>query len=60
MAEAPLFIHAGAHRTGTSSFQLCLHKNRKALGAVKQELDPNWTMNPGLLIDRPTNLKVVG
>jgi hypothetical protein len=31
MAEAPIFIHAGAHRTGTSSFQLCLHKNRKML-----------------------------
>lgn len=34
MAKEQLFIHAGAHRTGTSSFQMCLHKNRKALGAA--------------------------
>ena len=25
-----VFIHAGAHRTGTSSFQLCLAQNRAA------------------------------
>lgn len=28
---APVLIHAGAHRTGTSSFQLCLHENRAVL-----------------------------
>lgn len=27
----PVYIHAGAHRTGTSSFQLCLYQNRKLL-----------------------------
>lgn len=27
----PVLIHAGAHRTGTSSFQLCLHENRALL-----------------------------
>jgi len=27
----PIFIHAGAHRTGTSSFQLCLHENQQVL-----------------------------
>lgn len=26
-----VFLHAGAHRTGTSSFQLCLSRNRAAL-----------------------------
>ncbi|WP_415920603.1 hypothetical protein [Tateyamaria sp. SN6-1] len=31
MADQPLFIHAGAHRTGTSSFQMCLHENRTVL-----------------------------
>ncbi len=27
----PVYLHAGAHRTGTSSFQLCLAQNRAAL-----------------------------
>ena len=27
----PCFIHAGAHRTGSSSFQLCLWQNREVL-----------------------------
>lgn len=31
MTEPPIFIHAGAHRTGTSSFQMCLHDNRAVL-----------------------------
>ncbi len=31
MADAPIYIHAGAHRTGTSSFQMCLHTNRAVL-----------------------------
>jgi hypothetical protein len=34
MTETPIFIHAGAHRTGTSSFQMCLHKNREMLRQV--------------------------
>jgi hypothetical protein len=29
-----VYIHAGAHRTGTSSFQACLSKNRDCLGAL--------------------------
>lgn len=33
MTDAPLFIHAGAHRTGTTSFQWCLHENRLLLQA---------------------------
>ena len=28
-----VFIHAGAHRTGTSSFQMCLSQNRAVLAA---------------------------
>lgn len=31
MVDAPIYIHAGAHRTGTSSFQMCLHTNRRLL-----------------------------
>ncbi|MCB4379015.1 hypothetical protein FZX02_00835 [Synechococcus sp. MU1644] len=31
MADAPIYIHAGAHRTGTSSFQMCLHENWQLL-----------------------------
>lgn len=31
METPPLYIHAGAHRTGTSSLQMCLHENRAAL-----------------------------
>jgi hypothetical protein len=34
MTESPLFLHAGAHRTGTSSFQMCLHENRDALNGA--------------------------
>ncbi|MBY5932771.1 hypothetical protein KUV51_07150 [Tateyamaria omphalii] len=42
MADAPIYIHAGAHRTGTSSFQLGLHENRQILG------DLGWaTAYPG-------------
>ena len=37
MTDAPIYIHAGAHRTGTSSFQLCLHENRQVLD------DLGWT-----------------
>ena len=29
----PIYLHAGAHRTGTSSFQLCLVENADYLGA---------------------------
>lgn len=38
MADAPISIHAGAHRTGTSSFQMCLHENRQALDQM------GWTL----------------
>lgn len=31
MESRQVFIHAGAHRTGTSSFQLCLHSNGAVL-----------------------------
>jgi len=34
----PYFIHAGAHRTGSSSFQMCLHVNRGALDAAGYDL----------------------
>lgn len=33
MSDPPLYIHAGAHRTGTSSFQMCLHENLAQLRA---------------------------
>lgn len=33
----PIYIHAGAHRTGTSSFQQCLHDNHDVL--KKQGID---------------------
>ncbi|WP_299686564.1 hypothetical protein [uncultured Tateyamaria sp.] len=33
MSDQPLYIHAGAHRTGTSSFQMCLHENRALVQA---------------------------
>lgn len=33
-----VFIHAGAHRTGTSSFQMCLAENRSALEAAGFDL----------------------
>ena len=33
MTDASVYIHAGAHRTGTTSFQTCLHENRLLLQA---------------------------
>ncbi|MEL7131195.1 MAG: hypothetical protein AAGK77_02160 [Pseudomonadota bacterium] len=33
MSDAPLYVHVGAHRTGTTSFQTCLHENRLILHA---------------------------
>ncbi|UOA27078.1 hypothetical protein DSM107133_01789 [Pseudosulfitobacter sp. DSM 107133] len=36
--EKPFFLHAGAHRTGTSSFQMCLHDNRDALHGAGYDL----------------------
>ncbi|MDK3073072.1 hypothetical protein QO034_08130 [Sedimentitalea sp. JM2-8] len=33
-----VFIHAGAHRTGTSSFQACLSENRGCLDALGYDL----------------------
>ncbi len=32
--DKDIYIHAGAHRTGTSSFQMCLSQNRAALKAA--------------------------
>lgn len=29
-----IYIHLGAHRTGTSSFQMCLHENRAQIGSA--------------------------
>lgn len=34
----PVFLHVGAHRTGTSSFQMCLDLNRAALDAAGFDL----------------------
>lgn len=34
----PVFIHAGAHRTGSSSFQMCLARNRAGLEANGYDL----------------------
>lgn len=34
----PFYIHAGAHRTGSSSFQMCLHVNRDALYGAGYDL----------------------
>lgn len=34
----PVFLHIGAHRTGTSSFQMCLDLNRAALDAAGFDL----------------------
>lgn len=36
--DKPVFIHAGAHRTGTSSFQMCLDLNRAGLQAAGFDL----------------------
>lgn len=33
-----VFIHAGAHRTGSSSFQMCLNENRDVLSAAGFDL----------------------
>lgn len=32
---------------------------RKMLAGAKNEIDPNWIMNPGLLLDRPAHFKIV-
>jgi hypothetical protein len=36
--QKPFFLHAGAHRTGTSSFQMCLHDNRDVLADAGYDL----------------------
>ncbi|MDA7430593.1 hypothetical protein PGB28_19190 [Primorskyibacter aestuariivivens] len=41
-----VFIHAGAHRTGTSSFQMCLDLNRDALRAAG--VDPAYPGRDGI------------
>mgnify|MGYP003701523363 FL=1 len=33
---------------------------RRVLAAAKTELDPKWMLNPGLIVDKPTGLKIVG
>jgi alkyldihydroxyacetonephosphate synthase len=33
---------------------------RRVLAAAKTELDPNWMLNPGLFVDKPAGLKIVG
>ena len=38
MMERVFHIHAGAHRTGTSSFQMCLHVNRAQLHRAGYDL----------------------
>lgn len=32
---------------------------RKMMAGAKNEIDPNWIMNPGLLIDRPAHFRIV-
>ena len=41
-----VFIHAGAHRTGTSSFQMCLDLNRDSLRAAG--VDPAYPGRDGI------------
>jgi len=33
---------------------------RKMMSGAKNEIDPNWIMNPGMLLDRPPHFKIVG
>lgn len=33
-----IYLHAGAHRTGSSSFQLCLHENRAVLNRLGYDI----------------------
>jgi alkyldihydroxyacetonephosphate synthase len=33
---------------------------RRVLAAAKTELDPKWMLNPGLIVDKPAGLKIVG
>ena len=39
MSERQIFIHAGAHRTGSSSFQMCLHENRTVLAEAGYQVE---------------------
>lgn len=32
---------------------------RKMLAGAKNEIDPNWIMNPGMILDRPAHFKIV-
>ncbi|WP_323764275.1 hypothetical protein [Marinovum sp.] len=51
-----ILIHAGAHRTGTSSFQLCLAVNRVALDAVGCDVAyPGREGAPGGTLRLPLN-----
>lgn len=46
MMSKQVYIHAGAHRTGTSSFQMCLDMNRSAL--VDKGIDPAYPGRDGI------------
>ena len=47
----PVFIHAGAHRTGTTSFQHYLRARQSALGARGIGFWGPWRTRDGLLSD---------
>lgn len=32
---------------------------RKMFAGAKNQIDPNWIMNPGMIVDKPSGLKIV-
>lgn len=44
--EKSIYIHAGGHRTGTSSLQMCLHENRKNI--LQQGFDMGYPGRDGI------------